>query len=203
MKKIILSSILATSTLLNASSMCPTQEERISFGTIGAIQGAVIGGPIGVIWGLGLIYYSDNYDNINCYKVNLTTNDEIKKISTKIINTSVKPTNIPIDSTIFSSSHNSVCNFDFDKTEVKDFNGLPFNIEKVKKIKIYGHADEVGTSDYNFKLGLERAQSFHKLLEKKYSLSKIKIATGSYGETKNLDYKSDSEKRRISLEVTY
>ena len=50
------------------------------------------------------------------------------------------------------------------------------------KFRIIGHTDDVGSSDYNFKLAEERALSVKNFFIDKYDLSEIKIETVSKGE---------------------
>ena len=78
MKKLTLSLVVAGLISTSAvASECSTLSEKIGFGAIGVLQGAIIGGPIGAFWGLGTIAFAD--------KVNLCDSNEIKEI-TPIVN---------------------------------------------------------------------------------------------------------------------
>ncbi|HRC90074.1 MAG TPA: OmpA family protein [Bacteroidales bacterium] len=66
--------------------------------------------------------------------------------------------------------------FDFDKTEIKEDPSIDARVAELKTwlekypsavLAITGHTDFIGTPEYNYKLGLERANAVRKYLEKK------------------------------------
>jgi len=80
------------------------------------------------------------------------------------------------------------------------------NLSKGKKalIKIEGHCDERGSSDYNKKLGQKRAEEVKTLLNKKLAKS-VKIKTVSYGKSRPVALGHDEEswaKNRRSVVIS-
>jgi outer membrane protein OmpA-like peptidoglycan-associated protein len=195
LKKIILSFILSFS-LANA---CSTKSEVLAFDSIAAIQGAVIGGPVGAAWFLGLYYFADKN---KCDTSIFNVIDSTKKLSVSCLDDSLDEPSI---SETFNSniSFDSLCSFNFDSSKVLNFIELPFDISNVESISIIGHTDPVGSSSYNYKLGIKRALSYKKILLLKYpSLTNKKITIASSGSNENSGFSSFSDMRRISLIIS-
>jgi len=180
MKKIISSLIVASVIVSSAiAEDCKVKlEDRIAFGAIGVLQGIAVGGPIGAFWGLGAMAFADAYDK-DCQE-NIVEKKEI--IPNKFIE--------------------SFVNFDFNKYNVKSVNveESTLNISNAKNIIIEGHTDAKGSDEYNFALGLKRANAVKELLSK--NISKEKLSVISYGETAPIS-KKDNENRRVDLKITY
>ena len=102
--------------------------------------------------------------------------------------------------------------FDFDSTKVNKFDKLLIE-EAVKKSKqmsqehkivVTGHADTIGTDEYNHKLGLQRARTIKEMLiEKGIDENRIKVMT--HGEDHPLiettDWFNRSINRRAVIEL--
>jgi len=96
--------------------------------------------------------------------------------------------------------------FDFDsailkKESTSELNRLVEFVKQnsIKKLKIIGHTDSVGTEEYNKKLSLNRAKSVKEYLGK--LLSKIEISTLGKGATEPIDKEDDSKNRRVEIIV--
>lgn len=68
-------------------------------------------------------------------------------------------------------------------------------------IEIQGHTDDLGSEEYNFKLGLKRAEAVKFYLNKEHSFPLHRMETVSYGETKPLVPNTDSENRAKNRRV--
>jgi peptidoglycan-associated lipoprotein len=213
MKKIILTTLAAAtlSTTLMASSQCPTTQERISFGAIGVIQGAVIGGPVGAFWALGMAKYADSYDDQACHKKEIVNDIEVL-VDTKLdtIKTqvqeeeSVSNTVAVVTNTSKSVEYNSIVNFDFNSYIIKSIPSKlqALNNKNIKSIQINGHTDKVGTDEYNFALGLKRANAVKQLLIDANNISTRKLKTTSYGESAPIST-DDAKNRRVDLTIEF
>lgn len=184
MKKILISAIatsfLATS-FLNANE-CPSQEEKLGFGLVGIAQGAIIGGPVGAFWAIGTLSYADN---IKCDDNAQEKVEETKESKAKTV------------------KYEGIVNFDFDSYKVKS---IPSKLQALSNdnttsISIDGHTDEIGTDEYNFALGLKRANEVKNILVLQ-GVDKSKLSVKSYGETAPIS-KDDSKNRRVDLTVSF
>ena len=104
--------------------------------------------------------------------------------------------------------------FDFDKSEIKAegkavIKAISSEIEKEGlkgTLKIEGHTDSIGTSEYNQKLSERRAKSVEEEFKKNVGTEKVKYETRGYGESKPLDTNTTSEgrarNRRVDIEFT-
>ena len=217
MKKLTLSLVVAGLISTSAvASECSTLSEKIGFGAIGVLQGAIIGGPIGAFWGLGTIVFAD--------KVNLCDSNEIKEI-TPIVNESknleevqeleelqeVKQNeNLNEIKTVINKEPietykevNSFVNFEFNKYNFKITNTeiSTLNMLNASKIQIEGHTDSIGSDEYNFALGLKRANSVKEYLIKNNIPNNI-LKIKSFGTTAPVS-NIDSKNRRVDLKITY
>lgn len=220
MKKLTLSLVVAGLISTSAvASECSTLSEKIGFGAIGVLQGAIIGGPIGAFWGLGTIAFAD--------KVNLCDSNEIKEI-TPIVNENknlkevkkiqelqepqeVKQNeNLNEIKTVINKepieTHkevNSFVNFEFNKYNFKITNTeiSTLNMLNASKIQIEGHTDSIGSDEYNFALGLKRANSVKEYLIKNNIPNNI-LKIKSFGKTAPVS-SIDSKNRRVDLKITY
>lgn len=79
------------------------------------------------------------------------------------------------------------------------------NQNKNVYIEIQGHTDDLGSEDYNYKLGLKRAEEVKYYLNKEHGIPLHRMEIISYGETKpmvpNLDSESREKNRRVVLVV--
>lgn len=217
MKKLTLSLVVAGLISTSAvASECSTLSEKIGFGAIGVLQGAIIGGPIGAFWGLGTIAFAD--------KVNLCDSSEIKEI-TPIVNENknlkqvqkiqeiqeVKQNeNLNEIKTVINKEPietykevNSFVNFEFNKYNFKITNTKisTLNMLNASKIQIEGHTDSIGSDEYNFALGLKRANSVKEYLIKNNIPNNI-LKIKSFGKTAPVS-NIDSKNRRVDLKITY
>lgn len=221
MKKTLLSLGVATfllTTNLQANE-CPTTCDRVAFGTIGVIQGFVIGGPIGAFWGLGAIIFADNYEGICDNKPTQTAAVQTKETPIEKIEEtkSVQEKPVNVDEKLDSITQNnatalintglvvfpSIVQFDYDSYKV---NAIPSKLdelkdEKIEFIKIDGHTDSKGSDEYNFALGLKRANAVKDILIKK-GISSEKLSVVSYGESNPIS-NNDFENRRVDLNIKY
>ncbi len=186
-------SVLATGSQANSS--CVDNTDRIGFGVIGAIQGAIIGGPVGMFWALGLMKYADSYENpVECNQKKLAIKFEQKKqLAEEDLDLS------PYDVVVY----NSFINFDYNSYVVKTVPTTLDLIEKknIESIIVNGHTDKCGTNEYNFALGLKRAKEVKQLLVD-YSFDEKLIKTISYGESNPIS-SNDASNRRVDLNIKY
>ncbi len=72
-------------------------------------------------------------------------------------------------------------------------------------VEIQGHTDNVGTKDYNEKLGLARAEAVRRYLNQQHGFPLHRINVISYGDTASIDTNKTSEgrahNRRVNLVV--
>ncbi len=96
--------------------------------------------------------------------------------------------------------------FDFDKTEIKEDPPIDARVAEFKTwlekypssvLTITGHTDFIGTPEYNYKLGLERANSVRKYLEAK-GLPPEKMVVDSKGEDEPLATQITSKGRAMN-----
>lgn len=207
MKKLTLSLVVAGLISTSAvASECSTLSEKIGFGAIGVLQGAIIGGPIGAFWGLGTIAFAD--------KVNLCDSNEIKEVQ-KIqeiqeLQEVKQNENLNEIKTVINKEPietykevNSFVNFEFNKYNFKITNTeiSTLNMLNASKIQIEGHTDSIGSDEYNFALGLKRANSVKEYLIKNNIPNNI-LKIKSFGKTAPVS-NIDSKNRRVDLKITY
>lgn len=147
-------------------------------------------------------------DKVGGY-VNLTSKDEkpseVKIMSQEEINskfqsaiesTPLKPIHVLL---YFKSGSNELTEESKDK--------LPQILQEIKKrmpcdVNVIGHADTMGSKEYNIKLSLQRAQSVKEWIESQ-NLEKIQLKVESYGENDLLintaDNVSEEKNRRVEL----
>ncbi len=103
-------------------------------------------------------------------------------------------------------------NFDFDKA---DINGAAEQIlneagDKMDQnpgsvIEIAGFTDKTGSSNYNFMLGQQRAESSKRFLTERFGISLYRMFIISFGENKPVadsgEMSSSSKNRRVSLTI--
>lgn len=68
-------------------------------------------------------------------------------------------------------------------------------------IEIQGHTDDLGPEEYNYKLGLKRAEEVKYYLNKEHGIPLHRMEVISYGETKPLVPNTDSENRAKNRRV--
>jgi outer membrane protein OmpA-like peptidoglycan-associated protein len=75
------------------------------------------------------------------------------------------------------------------------------------RIVIEGHSDSVGAEDYNYNLGLQRAQTIRDFLVKMGNFDPARFEARSYGETRpvadNGNYQGRQVNRRVVFRITY
>ena len=209
---------------------CPTTCDRILFGTVGVLQGIFIGGPVGAFWGLGTAIFADNYEGDNCEeKPAETTKAQSVEKNAKDAQNSAKMTeqveekskveekSVSVDDRLDNIAENStskvkvkgyvfipsIVNFEYDSYKVPT---IPQKLADLKNdgitsITIDGHTDSVGSDEYNFALGLKRANAVKSILVDQGIESK-KLSTVSYGESNPISDK-DYENRRVDLNIKY
>lgn len=96
--------------------------------------------------------------------------------------------------------------FDFDSSVLKNESTSELNRlidfirgNKVEKLTIIGHTDNVGSEEYNRKLSLERANSVKKFISSK--LQDLIIATIGKGASEPIDSSDDSKNRRVEIQI--
>lgn len=206
-KTLTLATLISTYSYANAQESlkneCPTALDRVVFATIGIGQGFVIGGPVGAVWGLGAVLYANEYDGCEEKSNEIKRAIEIdEKKSSELdnkLNSIDEKTNEKEKSNIVEIP--SFVNFDYDKYDVKRVNKSieELNLNNASKITIEGHTDSAGTDEYNYALGIKRANAVKKyLIEKNVSSSKLSVV--SYGESSPIS-ENDSENRRVDLKI--
>jgi len=110
--------------------------------------------------------------------------------------------NVKEDSTSFNLTIPEKVLFDFNKfflkTEAKkalDSVAYFINQKSIKKIKIFGYTDNVGSEDYNLKLSIKRAMSVASYLVECKKIDKNKIEVKGMGES-NPVFPNDSDENR-------
>ncbi len=222
MRKLLIGALISTvvSTTIYAKE-CPTNEQRIGFGLMGVLQGTILGGPVGAFWALATIAYADGYDKECTEKKPLEIKESIEKkpiIEQKVAEkeeivennenideklNSIKAEDESVNQVSNFESIQSFVNFNYDSFKVKKIKKeVSFEkLEKAEKILIEGHTDTKGTNEYNFALGLKRANSVRDLLVE-HNVTKSKLEVVSFGETSPISTK-DAENRRVDLKITY
>ncbi|WP_298754219.1 OmpA family protein [uncultured Arcobacter sp.] len=209
MKKILMSLIVAGILVTNASSNeCIEKENRIAFGVLGILQGALIGGPIGAFWGLGTVFYADKYQN-DCVKdePKMASIEPKKEKTGASENVDQKLDKLQNDKSMEDENKNfleveSFVNFAFDSYVIKKVNKDVKSLElsNSNKVVIEGHTDSVGTDEYNFALGLKRAKAVKDYFLKNSVIEEGKLSVVSYGETAPIST-NDAENRRVDLKL--
>jgi len=91
------------------------------------------------------------------------------------------------------------------KTALDDFAGKLKTENKAVYVEIQGHTDDVGTKDYNERLGLERAEAVRRYLNQQHGFPLHRINVISYGATASIDTNKTREgrahNRRVNLVV--
>jgi peptidoglycan-associated lipoprotein len=116
------------------------------------------------------------------------------------------------DSDMLRTTMTSVINFDFDKSDLRDDAKanldakIPvFLANSNVTIRIAGHADERGSSEYNLALGQRRAAAAKRYLVER-GVAESRIETTSFGEERGLCTTSDeacwAQNRRDEFEIT-
>lgn len=211
MKKIVLSLMASVILTVNISANeCIKNESRIGLGVIGVLQGVILGGPIGAFWGIGAIAFADAYKK-DCIQVEDKKVEEVLPSKENVI---VKE-NIDnkLDGVQNNNSNNaddknfkqleSFVNFEFNSYAIKNINVNidSLNPTTIKSIIIEGNTDSKGTDEYNFALGLKRANAVKSfLIENNMPVGNLSVV--SYGETAPLS-KNDAENRRVDLKLFY
>lgn len=123
-----------------------------------------------------------------------TNLDEIKTVQNPQVNQEAKQTFKEV---------NSFVNFGYDRFDFKTVNTdlKTLNLDNASEISIQGHTDSKGTDEYNFALGLKRANSVKAYLIKN-NISKDKISVTSFGEVSPIS-NVDAKNRRVDLKITY
>ena len=220
---------LLLSTSLQAKE-CPTTCERIAFGTVGVLQGIFIGGPIGAFYGLGTVIYADNYEDDSCgdksiENKNVTAtkdNSKDEQKSSKMVKEvqvqeKVEAQSVNVDGALDYISQKttskmmnkafvvipSIVQFAYDSYKVEN---IPQKLSSIKNseissIKIDGHTDSVGSDEYNFALGLKRANTVKNILVSQ-GIESEKLSIVSYGESSPIS-NNDAENRRVDLNIKY
>ncbi|MEJ5167022.1 MAG: OmpA family protein [Thermoanaerobaculia bacterium] len=75
------------------------------------------------------------------------------------------------------------------------------NQNKNVYIEIQGHTDDLGSEEYNYKLGLKRAEEVKYYLNREHGIPLHRMEVISYGETKPLVPNTDSESRAKNRRV--
>ncbi len=102
--------------------------------------------------------------------------------------------------------------FDFDRYNIRDDDRESLNknakwlgLNSNVKVRIEGHADERGETEYNLALGDKRAKNVEKYLED-MGIKAVRLSTISYGEEKPVDAGHDegawSKNRRAEFAIT-
>ncbi len=97
----------------------------------------------------------------------------------------------------------SIVLFEYDSYKVQN---IPQKLSALKNneiasITINGHTDSVGSDEYNFALGLKRANAVKNILVSQ-GIDSGKLSTVSYGESNPISDK-DFENRRVDLNIKY
>jgi len=216
MKKIMLSLVAAglITTSAIAKEECATTAQKIGFGTIGVIQGAVIGGPIGALWGLGTVIFASEADGCTKETTKIKSEETITLLvqqetfsneSTKANESSKLDEIKTVENKEVKQTINEVqsfVNFAYDRYHFKttNVNLTTLNLDSAKSIVVEGHTDAKGTDEYNFALGLKRANSVKEYLIKN-NISKDLISVKSYGESSPIS-NIDAKNRRVDLKIT-
>lgn len=209
MKKILISLVVAAILVTNASSKeCIEKEDRLGFGIIGVLQGLIIGGPIGAFWGVGTIAFADSYQDDcvkNETKVAVVVPQKEKTIASE--NVDKKLDNLQNDKSMENDNKNfqlveSFVNFEFNSYVIKkvnkDIKSIDFSNAKI--IVIEGNTDSVGTDEYNFALGLKRANAVKDFFIKNNVIDLDKLSVVSFGETAPIST-NDDQNRRVDLKL--
>ena len=116
------------------------------------------------------------------------------------------------DSEMLRSTVTSVINFDFDKSDLRDDARANLDAKvpillanNTVTMRIAGHADERGSSEYNLALGQRRAAAAKRYLVER-GVAESRIETTSFGEERPVCTESNescwSQNRRDEFEIT-
>ena len=144
--------------------------------------------------------------------VMLFTGCSQKDADVEVSETTVAPTNVTKVYELGSLDSKGVknINFDFDKYDIRkdmvvvaDNNAFTIKSLNVDEITLEGNTDEWGSDEYNYALGLKRADSVKTTLtEKGYT----NVTLVSYGESKPVckdkNKNCDAENRRVEYKAT-
>lgn len=100
--------------------------------------------------------------------------------------------------------------FGFDLSNLTDEAkaALDYFAERVKSenknvyIEIQGHTDNVGTDEYNLRLGMARAKSAKSYLYKQHGIALHRMSCFSYGESKPVVENDTSQNRAVNRRIT-
>jgi outer membrane protein OmpA-like peptidoglycan-associated protein len=202
MKKLLLAGVAATLLSTNSfASQCASENDRIGFALIGAAQGAAIGGPAGAIWGLGTVWYSQWFKNPSDCSNEVQTSLYAMDQKIDSMKSSSDSTNLNGESLLKSIP--SFVNFAYDSYKVQSTNVDIATIKQdhIERVQVDGHTDQKGTNEYNFALGLKRANAVKQVLIQN-NFDETKIKTTSYGESSPIS-NDDAKNRRVDLTIYY
>jgi outer membrane protein OmpA-like peptidoglycan-associated protein len=213
-KTLVLSSIAASSLfsaeiqpLSSQPSHCSLSDSQAKTSVFFVIaQGSVLGGPLGLAYSLGMLSLIDNLSS-DCSYSNKT--EVLNNNKTSVLNNNKTEVLNNNKTEVFNNkklSFDHVALFDFNSSKIKsiDIGSINLSDPLLKTIKVYGHADNIGSENYNFQLGLKRAIEFKKYIRlNNFTPSTTIISTGSFGKTKNKGIVNHDLQRRISLELIY
>lgn len=138
----------------------------------------------------GYLFYSKNFELDQTNKVKSVNNFDIPLIK------NVKGAKISLRNVFFKSGKydlNEASFFELDKV-------VELLKENDVKIEISGHTDDVGKSDYNKKLSLNRAEAVYNYLITK-GVSPIRLTYIGYGESKPLVDNATPENRALNRRI--
>lgn len=198
MKKLVLSAILATSLVTSASAwdFCSTESQiGIAAGSMGtgiAVASATAGGVPGLIVGAIL----------NQWLCDPQTSSDVNPEEPKTeVQTELKTAPLDgVESIYFS--FDSVVLDEEAKADIKDDSNIIKSIQETP-IRIEGNADSRGSDEYNYALGLKRAEEVKSRLISEGVTNKLE--TVSYGESKptcsELTEDCFSKNRRVEFKI--
>jgi peptidoglycan-associated lipoprotein len=209
---------------------CPTTCEKIGFGTLGVLQGLFIGGPVGAFWGLGTVIYANNYEDSACADKSTETEktksnevgpkaeqssaktvqkvqekkevqEQSQSVDSKLDNISQKTNTESINKGLVIIP--SIVQFEYNSFKVPN---VPKKLSSLKNdditsIIVDGHTDSVGSDEFNFALGLKRANAVKTILVDQ-GIESEKLSIVSYGESNPIS-NNDAENRRVDLNIKY
>lgn len=222
MKKIftsvVASLILAGSLFANdVKPTCQDKEELWGGVLMGALQGAIIGGPVGAFWFVGIAGLSEEVSKKPCptnAEMSNQITDAVSILKEAIDSEEVNVVNIAkvteeeVDLIKKGEKHISTdligfATFGFDSSDLNDgkLDLSQLNSDDISYVLIEGHTDKKGTKSYNEKLGMKRAQAVKQFLISK-NIKEDKLFTVSHGEVLPIS-KNDSDNRRVDLKVFF
>ncbi len=153
---------------------------------------------------------------LDSVKVQSSTNaDEIEKMKALTGELSQKVDKLPNQVTGYENYKviwEGSVNFGFDSQDISDVSseilgGLGQKMVDVPKsvLEIAGHTDKTGPANYNFQLGIRRAESVKTFLTDKYGVPLYRMYTVSFGNTKPLampdQTNANAKNRRVMLRL--